>query len=97
MQVLVQPLRGFHTVAVFPPFSELQNPRRQRGRQLGWLEKNLHEGASSVLDTAKRAVELLVMVTEVLTTIVVILAFKADVGRTRPLWFSSRIMVQDKH
>jgi hypothetical protein len=44
-----------------------------------------------------RAAELLVTVTDILAVMVVIFAFKADVGRTRPLWFSYRIIVQDKY
>lgn len=43
--------------------------------------ENFYEGTSMVLDTTKKAAELLVMVTGIVATGVVILAFKADEGR----------------
>lgn len=43
--------------------------------------ENFYEGASTLLDTTREAAELLVMVTGIAALVVVILAFKADVGR----------------
>lgn len=71
---------GFPILGVFRPFSEL---RLQKERQLGWLEKNLCEGAGIALDTTRKVAGLLIVVTEIVAIAVVILAFKADVGRAK--------------
>lgn len=61
-------------------FSEL---RLKKERQLGRLEKDLCEGAGTVLDTTRKVAGLLIVVTEIVAIVVVILAFKVDVGRAK--------------